>query len=544
MKTNRSVVIAFLLTAMAFSSCVDNLIDKINNIEDLRWNPDLAVPLGGGSFSVNDFIEDLEGEDYTITSNEDGLLVFNYAVDEAFSTTASDLIEIEDETHEILLQPDLSEIPDLSFPVTGTFPLSQTHEIEISPPDGDKLYQLNIKEGLLEISAVGTFPGSGELDLTFEHVTKNDIPLVVEFEWTYNGTNSQRLDRTVNLREYEIDYTDNGTTENYLSFTTDLTVTVDNQIISLSDGLDVDIGFRSLEFAQVIAHIQPRAFSTEQYEMVIEFMEDVVDGNYYFDEPEISINIDNSFGVPLQIAILELVANSVSKGNLNLEGTIADAPQSIGYPSMQQIGQSVSTAISINHENSNLPSIISWQPDTILYTFEGSVRDTGTEDIHFILDNSRIEATLDMQIPWIGRIEDITFKDTIDFDGSDIDDIDEEIAHALFRLTTRNGFPVNATVQAYFISDFGVVVDSLFHDDNRVLEAGQIGENGNVTDATVKELDVVIEGDRLAEIASATSVLVTTHLNTPASNSQSVRFHDEDQLAFTLFVQTQFDIVF
>ena len=540
----RSVIFLLLLSVILLPSCFNNIIDKVNQIEDLRWNPNLSVPLAYGSFTINDFIDDLEGEDYSITSSEDGLILFNYSVGEVFSTTASDLIDIEDESRSLALRPDLSDIPDLSIPVTGTFTLNETHEIDVSPPDGDKLYLLQVKEGTLEISATGSLPGSGEVLISFGCVTRNDAPLEVSFEWNYDGTNAQQFVRSIDLRGYEIDYTNNGTTENYLSFTTSLSVSLDNQRISLQDMLSVDLGFRSLEFSQVLATVQPRSVTADSYEMTIEFMDDIIDGDYYFDEPAITLNVENSFGVPLQIAILDLIARSESKGQLEMTGTIVDAPQAINYPSFEEIGQSARTTITVNHENSNLPSVISWQPETITYTFEGSVKEAGVDDVHFILDTSRIEATLKIEIPWIGRIEDLVFEDSIDFDGSQLDDVDEEIAQALFRLSTSNGLPVNATVQVYFVSEFGAVVDSLFYDDQHVLTAGQIDASGRVSQPRRKETDVIADKDRLARISDAGSIIIKAQLSTPENSTRSIRIYSDDRLDINLFVQTQFDIVF
>lgn len=536
----KSTMLLIAITAILLSSCFKELTDKVNDVGELSWNPSLALPLTTGSFTISEFADDLSGDKFSTTSTDEGLVVFKYSNDNLFSTTAEDLVQINDESMSTALQPDLSSVPDLSIPITGTFSYEEKHEFIGSTPEGDKLYHLVLKGGILEMSIAGDFPASGELLITFDCITKDGVPLDILFQWADDGTNSQQFDRIINLEGYDIDYTLNGTTFNNFTYTTLITLTPVNQVISLANGLNFDLSVKSLQLAQATATVSSRSITAETDTVILNLINEVKRGVYYFDEPSISFNFENSFGIPVQIAMNSFVAHSESNGDLALTGDIVSTPQSIGYPSINEIGEVVQSNITINHLNSNLPQILAWQPDNIIYNFEGIVNAQGNADMHFLLDTSRIYTGVELELPMIGRFRNLTYVERYDFDGSMV----ENIESAIFKLNTTNGFPINAEVQVYFLSDNGSLLDSLIYDDRGILVAGLTDNTGKVNEATAKEIEVEVLNERLALISNASHIRMRASLNTPENATKSVRIYENDKLSLNLFAQTEFDVVF
>lgn len=94
---NRSIIILFVIMAITFSSCFKELTDKVNDVDEITWNPKLALPLTNGSFTIAEFADDLSGEKFSTTSTDEGIVVFKYSNDNLFSTTAEELVQINDE---------------------------------------------------------------------------------------------------------------------------------------------------------------------------------------------------------------------------------------------------------------------------------------------------------------------------------------------------------------------------------------------------------------------------------------------------------------
>ncbi|MCK5702684.1 MAG: hypothetical protein KAI29_16080, partial [Cyclobacteriaceae bacterium] len=502
-----------------------------------KWNPSLALPLTHGSFTIAEFADELSGENFSTTATDEGLVVFKYSHDKAYSKTAEELVNIDDQNYTSTLKPEALILPDL--PITGSITQTELHDFNVSTPEGDKLYSAIMKGGTVDISLTGNFPASGELLFTFNAVTINGLPLETTFQWSYDGTNSQQFTRSLSLEGAEVDFSNNGSTFNYFDFTTTLTLNYEGQSVTISDGLDLILDVKSMQFSQAIATVSKRTITSVTNEFTLNFIDELKLGYYYFDEPSISFNFTNSFGIPLDVYFKETTAHSDTRGDLLLTGDVIGASYSIGYPSINEIGSSVQTVLSINHLNSNLPDILAWQPNTITYFFEGVLNPNANDEIHFALDTSRISADIQLELPMIGRFRNLTFAERYDFDGSIFGDVES----ALFRLTTQNGFPINADVQLYFLSDTGVVIDSLMYDDRKILEAGLTDVNGKVTEPTLKEIDIIIQNERLIPISTATGLLMRATLNTPENDTRSVRIYENDRLNLKLLAQTEFEII-
>ena len=532
----RYSIALFISVLFLLTSCFKEIADDLNNIDNLTWNPTLALPLANGSFTIDEFTRELSGDNFSSSIRPDGLVVFHYHQDQAFSQTAEELVDIQDENYNTTVRPSSGSLPNL--PVTGTITQVELHEFNVDTPENDLLYTASIKGGRLEIDLNGNFPASGELTLTFPGLTKDGTMLQTTFQWNYDGSNNQQFLRTIELAGYEFDFTDNGSTSNYIHFNTTLTLNYEGQAVTTTEGIDLNLDLRALEFSKATATVSRRVVSTETGEFTFNFLDELAGGVYYFDEPAINFHFRNGFGVPLEATIIGTTAHSISRGDLSLTGNVVGNPFSMGYPTIEEIGTVVETDITINHENSNLPQMIAWQPNTISYEFEGVVNPSSNNDVHFVLDTSTVSANIDLELPMIGRFRNLVLTQNYDFTGEELD----EVEYALFRLHSSNGFPINANIQLYFRDGNGLFIDSLIYDDQQVLEAGLTDNIGKVTAPTVKDIDILVPKDRLGPISQAQRLFMRAKLDTPENDTRSVRIYAEDRLSVKLYVQTQFEI--
>ena len=533
----RLSTLLFGVIALMFTSCFKELSNDLNNIDNVTWNPKVALPLANGSFTIGEFAEELSGPNFITTTRDDGIVVFRYRQDRVASSTAEELVNIQDQNYQSSIKPSGTVLPQL--PINGTVSEQTIHEFTVSSGLGDKIYSANFKGGSLDINLSGNFAASGQLVFTFPGLIQNGSPVKTSFTWTYAGSAIQQFQQSIDLTGAEVDFSKNGTTFNYFYFTSDLTLNYDGQAVSSTQALNLNMDIRAMQFSQATATISQRTVVSETNKFGFKFIKDLKRGYYYFDEPSINFLISNSFGVPLSVSIKQAIAHSNNRGDLNLTGSIVGKQNMIGYPNLSQQGQSVNTFVSVNAFNSNLPNIIAWQPDSISYSFEGIINPNGNTDIHFVLDTSRVSTNVELNLPMIGRFRNLTLTHRYDFDGSSLSDID----NALFHLYSSNGFPIDADLQLYFLNSNGTLIDSLITDNTRVLEAGLTDNNGKVTSPTENNIDVVLQADRLAAISNATYLLLRATLNTPQNDTKSVRIYAEDQLTIKLYAQTQFDVI-
>jgi len=520
----------------ALTSCFNDMIEKIDSIEDVTWNPTLALPITHEELSIAEFSEDISGDNFSYRTTEDGLVVLTYSQDQVFSRTAEELIDINDENFSTAITLESGLATDL--PVTGTVTQTETRSFTVSTPAGDKLFTASMKGGQMDISISGNFPASGEMVLTFNTIILDDSPLAVPFQWTYDGTNTQLFNRTVDLNGAEIDFTDNNSTYNHFGFSIDLTINYEGQPVASTMAMDLDVDLLSLEFSQATVNVAQRTLETRMDEIIFYAVNDLRAGYYYLDEPAVSFRFSNSFGVPIDVLVNNMTAHSNDNGDLPLTGDLLGAPVTLGYPDISEMGSSVETKVSVDHANSNLPDVVAWQPNSLSYEYQSTLNGAGSDDVHFVLDTSRISVDVAMELPMYGRFRNLTISENYEFDGSVFDEVDA----ALFRLRTVNGFPINAFVQCYFLDAGGNRIDSLLVDDQQLLLAGITDNEGKVTTPSEKAVEVFVEAGRLTAIAQAERIVLRAVLNTPDNDTRSVKIFEEDQLVLSLMVQTEFEI--
>ena len=338
------------------TSCFSELANDFKNIDELTWNPSLALPLANGSFTIDEFAEELSGDNFSTGARPDGLVVFYFSQDQVFSENAEDQVNIQDENYVSSISVPLGDLPDL--PINGSVTTQRIHEFGVNTSFNDKLYSASLKGGTLEIDLAGNFPASGELVFTFNGLTLDGETMQTSFSWTYDGSNTQRFQRTIDLTGMEMDLTDGGTTFNYFYFTSELTLYYEGQTVTTSQQLDLSLDLLNMEFSQAFATVAERVIATESNHFTLNFLDELNGGQYYFDEPSINFHFSNSFGVPLSATIIEATASSVERGDLALTGSAVGNPFTMGYPTINEIGTVVESDITLNHENSNLPQLL------------------------------------------------------------------------------------------------------------------------------------------------------------------------------------------
>ena len=534
----RSIFAFLVLTAFVLTSCIQEISNKIDDIESLTWNPTLAVPLTTGDFTIDDFADSFSGDDFFIDAADDGLVIFKYSQDQIFSKTAEEMVGIDDENYATTIVLDPGVIAD--FPISGAASKSETHHLEILTPEGDLLHSAVLKGGQLMIALSADFPASGSLSLTFNSLVSETGPLSTTFSWTYTGSGNQQFERALDLNGVEADFTSGGTTTNEIEFLIDLRLNYEGQPVTTAMGVDLDLSAQSLKFSQVLGVFATRSIASEQDAMDLSFVEALDGGSYYFDEPKVTFEFSNSFGVPMDVTVDHMIGHSDARGDLALTGDMIGTPIAIFYPDMSQVGQAKEFSIIVDHENSNVPALFAWQPNTIDYQYEAIINPSSTGDVRFVLDTSKISADVSLELPLYGRFRGLTLVEEYDFDGAAF----EELDNALFKLTTVNGFPIDADVQVYFKNEAGIFIDSLIYDDRNLLDAGITDASGKVDAPTTKEIDIAVDQDRLSEIAQASGLVLMATLNTPENETRSVKIYEQDRLILKLFVQTEFEITF
>lgn len=263
------------------------------------------------------------------------------------------------------------------------------------------------------------------------------------------------------------------------------------------------------------------------------------EGNLYFEEPKITVTVNNSFGVPTSAFFNVLDAITSDGTRIPVSNATLTQGMEFAYPSLNEVGQFVSTQIVVDKSNSNIEDIIGQPIQYIDYELFTSANPTADPSIRgFATDSSSISVDLLVELPLYGRANNFTVYDTIDLD---LDSGDSQVSSASFRLHTENELPVDINTQVYFTDSNFNIIDSLNSAFNTpIIASAPIDSDGNSIGMTEASTDFEITEDRYSRIADqATKILLKAAISTTDDGIKSVRIHADDDFTMKLGVKAR-----
>ena len=143
---------------------------------------------------------------------------------------------------------------------------------------------------------------------------------------------------------------------------------------------------------------------------------------------------------------------------------------------------------------------------------------------------SSIGASVEVAIPFAGRIENFQLQDTIDF--SLDQDIDVEKSSITLNLSIENDFPVTIGMQLIFLNEEDEVLGQLFEDNfaDSIFAASTIDEDGVLIAPSLRNNIIELSADKAKMVAEASKVIIRGSLSTPNSsgvNAQNIVFYSD-----------------
>lgn len=529
----RQVIFVCLFLALLLTACFDEFSQKLEKVDSLNWNPTIAVPLVKGDFTMGEFVKELSRKNLHIDSNSDGVVKLVYRQPQILSQKASELILLNDVrfTDRITIGQDFpAALPN------QTINVSQDYNFDISTSDVDQLHTVYLKGGTLALTLSGDVPAGGSIFITFNSLSKDGEVVSLRYDWS--GTNTQAYSEQVNLEGTILDLTNGGTGVNIFDFTTDISINYEGNAIQATNGFSIDMQLNNLQYSRLEGNFVKRDIAPDEQYFRLNFIDEIKRGIFSVDEPQMNFLFYNSFGIPLNVNFSKVRAESKSHGFIDLTGAAVESTLNLAYP--LQPGQVEMTPLLINHENSNLPDILAFQPDSIVYAVTGQINPLADTNAHFVTDSSELQVDVVLEVPLIGWINNVSIREPYKFDGSFLEDLNQTI----FKITGENGLPIDTKIQAYFLDENNEVLDSLIHDDNNLFKAAEVDLDGFAVGETMTDKDIVMGEDRLIKIIPAQKIVLRVLLNTQEAPLSSIKIHEDDRLKIKLLGQGSFEMEF
>ena len=414
----------------------------------------------------------------------------------------------------------------LNLPETGDFTIpTQTFTQTITGNNPEiRVDQLLVKEGTIRLTTNYTFNNAGYLTFTILNATKNGVP----FSFTTGSFVSGQTQTDVDISGLWLDLSTSPNT---------LTIQV-NGLLKKSPtpvaGDMISAGFLVTVtsvgwFEGFLGH---QTFSQlEDTVRVKVFNNAYVQGDVHFVDPQVSVTIVNSIGVPTEITIEKLLAiNNASGSMLDIANRLGNGGI-ISVPSpLINASQPMVKTVEYNNANTGnaMDDFYNLKPDNVVFKVHARIN-PDVSPVNFFSDTSSFHANLRVKLPLYGHFDHLTMQDTFNL----ALDHPEDFERLEFRLNIVNGLPLTTLMQVYFTDAAFNKKDSLTGTDRVFIKEAPVDPATHLPypgQFGVKDTSIVLPSPRLRNLKGVKKIIVLAVLHSADEGTINVKLRADQKL--------------
>ncbi len=409
------------------------------------------------------------------------------------------------------------------FSATSIFPAQNVVEDSVDIVynlGGAKLTFMKIKHGFIRIVTAHTLQDSLFLRYTIPGAKLNGMPLDV-----YRKVFPAKKGDTAYASEdylvdgYEVDLRGRNM-DSFNTFFNILTASIDSTgklvELSLADSIYIFYGLLNVvpEYARgylgnTTVEVGPDTFTTDAFNRILS-------GEIKLEDISVNLEVSNGVGAPGSAMLKNLTAYNTRTGkSVALTGSVLSTPFNISPATDNPLTPSLTNLV-LNSTNSNIKELMEILPDKFLYNFLLEINPQGNTGVYsdFIYSESKIDASLNIEMPLHLGIEGLTIADTIPLDLTETGDL-SAVQEGKIYFQVENGFPFGAQLQVYILDDLDNIVDSLLVSGQDKVLAGQAtGPSLYVTSPSESKLVVNVNAEKWAMLQQYERIMVKARFDT------------------------------
>jgi hypothetical protein len=525
-----AVILSLLVSVI---SCMNDewMADKYDF--SVKWEPGFEGPIAWGDLSIEDMLTKFDTSGYLL---EDSTNFLYFIFDTSETVSPEDYLDIPDQDFLRVFFQSPVDLPADSLGNVGDT-ISRTKEDNFTwvRSGEERLDSVHIKGGEIMIQVSSSIRHTGSLTIYSDQIELNGSRYEHSIEISdLSGNFSTTV--MVPLAGASLHLDNSDPDSSFLGMVFDLKLVHSGQDILASESVDVTQLFQDLEFEAAYGYLGVYDSLIIDKEL-IEFSSMPYDfrGRIQLADPQIHLEVSNSFGIPFGIELLDLEARfkDASMIPINLGPDIN--PIIIDAPSIDQVGQTVVSRTAIDSSNSNVNEIASTDLTGVQFSVNALGNPTGFMN-NFILDTSHLDVNVEVVIPMHLRAEGLELADTFDFDiGGGEEFSRENVKSFMFHLATENALPLDADIQIYLMDGNDELLDSLFNEQNRnILPSGIIDDDGKVIMTTYKEVDIPLSDSQIDNVFMTKWLMIKIFMETTDQGTRDIKFYSTNALGFKL----------
>ena len=409
---------------------------------------------------------------------------------------------------------------------------SDTQYVDLSTGGSEELKELKFNTADFDYEFTSTLAENLEIEIGFPGSDKNGV----EVDTTITIPAGQTVMGSINLNNTILDLTtDPSQDHSRLPISVSATLVGSGNQVSIdsSDALDMTFEMTNLQFGHIRGFFGTQTINIDNgsVPLSVDFLENF-DGTITFSEPSISMEITNSIGLPIELA---LDFNSYANGTASsLNGPDFVLP----YPIT--LGDTETGTLTFDNTNSQITDVFTLPKDSIVYGGAVNVNhDTatfGTEN--FVTSTSAITGDLLMELPFTITATGLAFNQTIDtslYLSNEVPDSLEVTRIKLF-MQYSTTLPLETAVALKFYDEDSNEVHIQSIDG---LAGGIPNSNGIVTSPSISDLTIDLKDADLQAVLDAKSLVLQVVMDTYNGGSDPVKLRTDATIGISLGVQLE-----
>ena len=478
-------------------SCVKEYTDFDKVSKTVDYSPAIAGAVAHTKLTVRDIIRDYD-EDELFTEDQTGLLFLMYDK-EVFTEKADEFIFMPD----VLYGPMdgyNDAVYNSGLPIESGYkrfpevPAYYSFLVENSNTS-EKLDSITFDILDLEIDVTSGFHGDGVLDIEFP-MLKTSNGAIFTSTIILDGTGFAHIQENHHLENCKLVLDQSsGAPDNQIFFKLNLKI-LNGLTTNSGDKVSVNVTMKNMDFKEIYGYIGVVDMNVEPDTINISIFDNAFDGSVYFQDPSMTMYIDNSIGLPIRIYYDSLHTYSAIG---NVENTYAfpgDDSLDINVPAV--MGDVAETDITLDVDNfPEIRDLIYNQPKYLSFKIDAKTNPNEIIEVdnpNFIIDTSKVSVNLEVKLPLWGNAL-YSLVDTVKMDiEKNFEDISKHFVEANLRTIFDNFLPTNVYAQVVFTDSLYRPLDTLYQTDligERLIESAILDGNGRAQQAVKKTTDIL-----------------------------------------------------
>ncbi len=396
------------------------------------------------------------------------------------------------------------------FPGISPLPITDTiAKVEIMPVSKTNIHKAIFKDTKINFTFSHEVAEDVLVTMTIPELTLHGQVFTETFTIKYNNT----LPVSFQSENISVDGWTLLTDRNIMTFRYKA-VTANGKVVKLNNAF---MNYDVIKFAYLEGYLGHHDFPIDGNFIDISLFDIWKSGTFDFENPKITLSVENAFGLPVISKVNKLELTSITGNTVQLQSPFVDTGIEFLYPGLDEVGQVKTTFFDFNKENSNIREIFNEKTKTVSYDMSALVNPSkDTTKIGFITDQAYFVVRVAAEIPLHGSVNELVVADTVEISLPEA----KHITHAELKAIFSNDFPANIRAQAHFLDDDNNVLDILFEGEGIDIAPALLGSNQQTTQATERTVFLSYDQERYDNVKTATKLAISGYINTTDSEQK------------------------